>query len=151
MQNQGQGAKIDVLATRNAHGLSAYDLLEMVNVEKVWEAARLRHQRELEHVARQASEAQERERARRVVELGEDLKEIAAAYLGKLGKSLVDKELAGAGGPAALLDDAGIEAFLTGLDKAARLLAGVSKTEEMLRTMRKVVEERRGFFAGGSA
>jgi hypothetical protein len=137
------GAKIDVLATRAGQSLGTYDLLEMINVEKVWEMTRARQQAELDRLAKQAQEAQQREAATHLAALGDDLKEIAAAYLGPLGRSLVEKELVALGGEGALLDDEATASFFAAVERSGRLLAGTSKTNEMVGTMRKEVAERR--------
>ncbi len=137
------GAKIDVLATRSGQDLGTYDLLEMINVQKVWEVTRAKHEAELSRLTKQADETAQRELGKELSALADDLKEVASAYLGKLGRSLIEKELAGAGGNGTLLEESSFGNFIAAVERAARLLTGASKTTEMIETIRKEVAQRR--------
>jgi len=75
-------------------------------------------------------------------ELEDDLKEVAMAYVGKMGASLVEKELNDRGGRRALTDGSRAGAFLAGVEKGAKLLTSISKTREMLETMKNEIAER---------
>jgi hypothetical protein len=77
-------------------------------------------------------------------ELEEDLKEIASAYVGKMGRTLVEKELALLGGRQCLLNKEGITKLLSGLEKSAKLLTSGSKIQEMLKTLDAEISSRTG-------
>lgn len=136
------GAKIDVLSTKSVEELMMYDLLEMVNVRKLWETAR---DLQIAEIARGRIEAEEKARKRVDAELRaleDDLKEVATAYLGKAGAALVGKEIANAGGLQAFLQDEGVEKILKALEKGAKLLTSMTKVQEMIDTIRDEVASR---------
>ncbi|BDV43111.1 PATAN domain-containing protein [Geotalea uraniireducens] len=136
------GAKIDVLSTKSADELMHYDLLEMVNVAKLWESTASRFASEREKIRKEA-QAVDKQQAESVLnELEDDLKEVAMAYVGKMGATLIEKELNDRGGRKALLDAASTTAFLAGVEKGAKLLTSISKTKEMLETMKNEIADR---------
>ena len=136
------GAKIDVLSTRGTDELMHSDLLEMVNVGKVWETALARQAAEVERQRREAQERAWQERDARLRDLEEDLKEVASAYLGKIGRALVEKELAERGGRASLPQAEDVARFLAGVEKGAKLLTSLSKLREMIETMKSEIDRR---------
>ena len=139
------GAKIDVLSTRGTDELMHSDLLEMVNVGKVWETAVARQSAEVERQRREAQERAWQERDARLRDLEEDLKEVASAYLGKIGRALVEKELAERGGRASLPQAEDVARFLAGVEKGAKLLTSLSKLREMIETMKSEIDRRARF------
>jgi hypothetical protein len=130
------GAKLDVLSTKTVEELMDYDLLEMVNVAKLWQSTTSRHANALERVERESQEREIKQQEEQVKAVIEDLKELANAYVGKLGKTLVEKELLEQGGGKCLLDPKGAAAFLLGVERAAKLLISATKLDEMLKVMR---------------
>ena len=76
------GAKVDILSTKSADELMLYDLLEMVNVSKVWDSTKARHQAQLQLQNQEVQERDNRQLDAKLRELEDDLKEIAVAYLG---------------------------------------------------------------------
>lgn len=136
------GAKIDVLSTKSADELMHYDLLEMVNVSKLWDSAFARHSAEMMQFKREGEERDKKQRDARLKELEEDLKEVAVAYLGKMGRTLVDKELGDRGGRECLLNQDEAVKFLAGVEKGAKLLTSMTKLKEMVGTMRNEIAER---------
>lgn len=133
------GAKVDVLSTKSADELMLYDLLEMVNISKVWESTKQRHETQLQIQAKQAEDRSTRQLDAKLIELEDDLKEIAAAYLGKMGRTLVDKEIAVLGGRRSLLDEAQVEKFLAGVEKSSKLLTSLSKLKEMTDVLKQEI------------
>ena len=129
------GAKMDVLVSRPVEQLQSYDLLEVVNLDKIWGAAVRVHEGD-------AEEAQRLRSAARLSALEESLKTIAAEVLGGLGKSLVAKELAGRGGPHCLLEPAAVEGVLSGVERSAKLVAGPSKTRDLIERLRVEVHRQ---------
>ncbi|RNC67563.1 MAG: GTPase-activating protein [Desulfuromonadales bacterium] len=136
------GSKIDVLSTKSADELMHYDLLEMVNVTKLWESTTSRVATERDRIRKEAELVDRQQEDDKLRELEDDLKEVAMAYIGKMGATLVEKELNDRGGRKALLDGGLVTAFLAGVEKGAKLLTGMSKTKEMLETMRNEISER---------
>ncbi|KIE42539.1 GTPase-activating protein [Geobacter anodireducens] len=136
------GAKIDVLSTKSAEELMHYDLLEMVNIAKLWESTTARFSSEREKIRKEAEVVGQQHADDALKELEDDLKEVAMAYVGKMGASLVEKELNDRGGRRALTDGSRAGAFLAGVEKGAKLLTSISKTREMLETMKNEIAER---------
>lgn len=127
------GAKLDVFSTRPPEQLRSYDLLEMVNVDKLWETTVKGHQEQLRKLVADAEGESRREREARLRGTTEALKALAVDGLGKLGASLVDKEL-----PAAdVLSAPGQAAFLQRFEAGAKLLAGASKVKAVVEAMRQ--------------
>lgn len=136
------GAKIDVLSTKSAEELMHYDLLEMVNVVKLWESTSNRFASERDRIRKEAESVERKQEADKLRELEEDLKEVARAYAGRMGAALVEKELNERGGRNSLLEPSLVAAFLTGVERGAKLLTSMSKTREMLETMKSEIAER---------
>ncbi len=136
------GAKIDVLSTKTADELMDYDLLEMVNIDKLWGSTESRYASELNQLKRDGQEREVKERESRLKELEDDLKEVASAYLGKMGRTLVEKELGTVGGRESLLNEDDVTKFLAGVEKSAKLLTSLSKLKEMVTTMKDEIAGR---------
>ena len=129
------GAKLDVLSTKSADELMGHDLLDVVNIAKLWEAATVKHQAALEAKRKEAEERDRKVINGKLAELEEDLKEIVSAYVGKVGRTLVEKELGDQGGRQCLLDKDGLARFMAGIEKGAKLLTSMTKLQEMLKTI----------------
>lgn len=136
------GAKIDVLSTQSADELMDYDLLEMVNIDKLWGSTEARYAAEMNQMKRDGQEREVKERESRLKELEEDLKEVASAYLGKMGRTLVEKELGGIGGRESLQKEESVNTFLAGVEKSAKLLTSLTKLKEMVETMKSEISNR---------
>lgn len=136
------GAKIDVLSTKSADELMDYDLLEMVNVDKLWGSTESRYASEMDQMKREGQEREVKERETRLRELEDDLKEVASAYLGKMGRTLVEKELGAVGGRDSLLNENDVTKFLAGVERSAKLLTSLSKLKEMVTTMKDEIAGR---------
>ncbi len=136
------GAKIDVLATKSAEELMGYDLLEVVNITKLWETATAKQQAVAETKRREAEERDRKAINAKLVDLEDDLKEIVSAYVGKVGRALVEKELGDQGGRQCLLDKDGRARFMAGIEKGAKLLTSMTKLQEMLKTMESEIATR---------
>lgn len=136
------GAKIDVLSTKSADELMHYDLLEMVNIAKLWDSTGSRFATERDKVKKEAEAVDRKQSDEKLKELEDDLKDVAVAYIGKMGASLVEKELGDRGGRAILLNNSLVSEFLSGIERGAKLLTSMSKTREMLETMKNEIAER---------
>jgi hypothetical protein len=138
------GAKVDVLSTKSAEELMGYDLMEVVNITKIWDTAMAKHQAIQESQRKETEERDRKAVNAKLAELEDDLKEIVAAYLGKVGKTLVEKELNDNGGRQCLLDKNGLARFLAGIEKGAKLLTSMTKLQEMLKAMEGEIAARTG-------
>lgn len=136
------GAKIDVLSTKSADELMLYDLLEMVNIDKIWHSTKTRYAAQMEQLSKEAQERDSKQQNERLRELEDDLKEVAVAYLGKVGRTLVDKELSERGGREALLNADEVAKFLAGVEKSSKLLTSLSKLKEMSDLMKNEIFNR---------
>ena len=127
------GAKIDVLSTTADEEQVLVDLMESVDISKLWN-------REVETTASlrlQSAEAEQRTQVSRVKEQREMVfhlfRHAAEAQLGKIGVSLVEKEFE----KVSDLDEANIERFYAAIAKTAKLVAGPSRIEPMLDEMQR--------------
>ena len=136
------GAKLDVLASQNPDQVGGYDILDLVDVDRMWSVISRRHADELARLAQQSLEERRRTRDLLVAKLSEEIKGLAESYLGKVGRSAVGKALESRGGDSVLLGNGSFEAVLTDIETAAKLLTGQTKTMQMLDAIRQRVRER---------
>lgn len=136
------GAKVDILSTKEADELMVHDLMDMLNIPKLWESAKAKYASELEKADVEATEREKKGLNDRLSELEEDLKELGMAYLGKMGRTLVEKELNEQGGRGALTDSGKADAFLAGVEKGGKLLTSITKIREMIDLMRNEITGR---------
>ncbi len=138
------GAKLDVFASKDVTLQQLDDLLEVVNVQRIWDVTVARYAEQLARLSQEA-EAREREaREARLTKLEEDLRTIASGFIGPMGRSLVDKELSARGGRSALIDEASVRPFLAAIEKGARLLTGATQTEKLVAALRTEIATRLG-------
>ena len=138
------GAKMDVLSTRSAEQLQAYDILEMVNVQKMWDASVRANQAQAEALHAKAAQAERARLDATLSSLEETLKTIASECVGPLGRNLVAKELTALGGRSCLVKPDQVLALLAGIEKGARMVAGASKVREMSDRMKAVIDQQVG-------
>ncbi|MDP1830141.1 MAG: hypothetical protein Q8L48_43155 [Archangium sp.] len=138
------GAKMDVLSTRSAEQLQAYDILEMVNLQKVWDASVRANQAQSDALHQKALAAERLQLESSLASLEASLQSIAAECVGPLGKNLVNKELAAQGGRACLMKPDQVVTLLAGIEKGARLVAGASKVREMVERLKAAVTQQLG-------
>jgi hypothetical protein len=131
------GAKVDVLVTREAGVKSLADLMETADIGQLWNDAveeRKRARQEQEKVASRTLEMHESERRQKTRAL---FQRLAQSHLGKIGSSLVEKEFDKLKLNGGQLNEDLLESFYGNLGKAARLVAGPSKIQQMLEEMRR--------------
>jgi hypothetical protein len=138
------GAKMDVMATRPSEQLQGYDILEVVNLQKLWESIVRSRQVEFDKLRASAEEAERSRLEARLIALEQSLKAIAADVLGSVGKSLLAKELAAQGGHSALVHVDKVGAVLVGVEKGARLVAGATKVKELIDRLKAEVLRQLG-------
>lgn len=133
------GAKVDVLVTRDEGEKTLADLMETANIAGLWNKALAERQRlreEQENAASRTLEMRESERRQKTLAL---LQKTAQGHLGKIGASLVEKEFDRLKLNGTQLNEAILSGFYDNLSKAAKLVAGPTKIEQMLEEMRKGV------------
>lgn len=133
------GAKIDICGTRPMEELLRYDLLQMVNLAKLWEAAQLRNaaprQKEQPVSVNAVDDG-------KMAELVDDLQELASAYLSRAGREIIEKRLRDGGGPRLLMDEGRFENFMSQVESDARAVDGDARIDEMMDLMRSEVAGR---------
>lgn len=143
------GARVEVCSTKSVDELMLYDLLQMVNLHKLWETAGARRTLSQPRAASAPairSSLQTGTTAGRsdenLAELVEDLQEVAMAYLSREGRILVNRCIDEAGGNAALLDNDRTEALLKQLEDQARVIDSHARIAEMVDLMRSEIAGR---------
>lgn len=136
------GARVEVCGTRPVEELMQYDLLQMVNLGKLWEISRSR----LASAAPGLQKAGPGEAGiadeEKLRELVDDLHEVATAYLSKAGKELIDRRLAEAGGPSSLLDSAKRHELLEKIGRDAAAIDSEARIDEMVDLMKSEIVGR---------
>ncbi len=136
------GARMDVHATRPAEQLQAYDILEMVNLQKVWDTTVHAHQAKLAQLKAQAEDVERLRLEGKLGGLEEALKVISAEVLGAMGRNLVTKEITDRGGRACLARADQVQGLLANVEKGARLVAGPSKVKDLVDRLRAEVDRQ---------
>lgn len=136
------GALLEVCATKSIEELMHYDLLQMVNLTKLWEAAGEKNAepRKIEPETPAAEEVVVSEA--KLTELVEDLIEVAAAYLSKEGRGVIEINLQATGGSSILFDSAKTEIFLEQVEKDAKIIDGHARIDEMIDLMKSEIAVR---------
>lgn len=136
------GAKIDVCSTRPIEELLQYDLLQMVNLAKLWESAQLRNSAPLQKERPSLKSATVVLDDGKIAELVDDLLELASAYLSRAGREIVEKRLREGGGLSLLLDENKFEHFLSQVESDARTVDSHARIDEMVELMKSEVVGR---------
>ncbi len=140
------GARVEVRSTKPVEELMLYDLLQMVNLHKLWEAARSRDSFTPRSASTPAIQPQTvvppGQHDEKLTELVEDLQEVAMAYLSKEGRALINKCLDEAGGKTALLDSGKTEALLKQIKNGAWNIDSQARIEEMVDLMKSEIAGR---------
>jgi len=144
------GALVEVFSTKSIDELLLYDLLRMVNLPKLWEAASARRTASLPKTV-SAPPVKETppetslpagQNAEKLAGLVEDLQEVAMAYLSKEGRVLINTCIEEAGGSAVLLDNDKTEALLRRIEEGARIIDSHARIEEMVDLMQSEITGR---------
>jgi hypothetical protein len=143
------GARVEVRSTKSVEELMLYDLLQMVNLHKLWEAGVVRRissqPKTASAPARNAppeTVAAVGQSDEKLAGLVEDLHEVAMAYLSREGRVLIDKCIAEAGGPAVLHDNDKTEALLKRIEDEARGIDSHAHVEEMVDLIKSEIAGR---------
>lgn len=145
------GARVEVRSTKPIEELMLYDLLQMVNLHKLWEAACFRRAASGTKAPAPPTPAKEEplqtiaptgKSDEKLAELVEDLKEVAMAYLSREGRTLIEKCINEAGGNSILQDDDKTEALLKKIEDEARAIDSHARIEEMVDLMSSEIAGR---------
>jgi hypothetical protein len=143
------GARIEVRSTKSVEELMLYDLMQMVNLHKLWEAAGARlvsSQPKSAPVAAREILPQTAipvvQNSEKLAELVDDLQEVAMAYLSKEGRVLINTCIDEAGGNAVLLDNVKTEELLRRIEDGARAIDSHARIEEMVDLMQSEIAGR---------
>lgn len=140
------GAKIDLFSTLSAEDLMDVNLLEVTNIQKIWDAAVALHQSEIEKINKDRAERDKKTISLKLAEFEEQIKTIVGEYIGKVGRGVVDKSLSDNGGNSCLIDEAGSVKFLASIEQAAKLLISGTNTKLMLEKLSVVIASAKSEF-----
>ncbi len=135
------GATVEVRSCPPASDLLLHNLLETVNIERLWEAVGKRAAGRVSPApaAPITPPAPANDQLREVVD---DLREIATAYLSRQGGQLIDRLLQDGGGSSLLLDPARTSSFLAATAAALPTLDPEAKVAEIVDLMRSEIAGR---------
>jgi hypothetical protein len=126
------GAKIDLYSTHDIEELMSIDLLEVVNIQQIWDTAILLNQSERDKTSKEREEHDRKIANLKLADLEEQVKAIVVEYVGKVGRGIVDKEVAEQGGNSCLMDETRGAKFLVGVERSAKLLIGAKSIQAMM-------------------
>jgi len=133
------GAKIDLYSTQGIEELMGVDLLEVVNIQKIWDTAISLNQTEKDKTGKEREERDRKIAALKLADLEEQVKVIVTEYVGKVGRGVVDKELADQGGNACLMDETRVVRFIAGIERSAKLLIGATSIKAMMEKLSSAI------------
>ncbi len=136
------GARIEISSTKPLDELMQYDLLQMVNLQKLWEAARIRNAAALPKEAPAVDPSDSALSEHKLLELVDDISEVAAAYLSKAGRTIVEMRIKELGGPLLLLDAEKCALFLAKVEADATAGDSHARIDEMIDLMKSEIAVR---------
>ncbi len=136
------GARIEICSTKPLEELMQYDLLQMVNLQKLWESARTRNAVALPKEFPVAAPSLSTFSDKKLLELVDDISEVAAAYLSRAGRTIVEKRIKEHGGPSQLLDDNARSLFLSLVETDAMANDSHARIDEMIDLMKSEIAAR---------
>lgn len=137
------GARLSVFSTKPIEELMHHDLLQMVNLDKLWTAGMARTSVISSNVQVPPPNPHTAvETEAKLKELVDDLSEVAMAYLSREGREIIEKSLAEIGGAEMLYNDTKSSAFLEMVANDAQALDSQSRTDEMIDLMKSEIAGR---------
>lgn len=125
------GARADLRMINDSDGF-VLDLAGLIDIRALWDASSGNIFATPAPSASEPSQAQPTAAENPpAADLETTIIEIAAQYLGKLGKTLAEKEVLNIGGASALKDPTKMEELVKALEKGAKLLASANKIKDM--------------------
>jgi hypothetical protein len=128
-------AKIDLYITQGVEALMDVDLLEVANIQNIWETCVVRHQSDNAKRSKERDERDQKTVSIKLAELEEQLKTVVFEYIGKAGRGIVDKELSDLGGNSCIVDNSGSTKLLNGIERAAKLLISGTNIKLMMQRL----------------
>jgi tetrahydromethanopterin S-methyltransferase subunit G len=126
--------------------LMGIDLLEVANIQSIWEACLARHQSDNAKINKEREERDQKTVSIRLGELEEKLKGIVAEYIGKVGRGIVDKEIADLGGNSCLVSESGSAKLIIGIERAAKLLISGTNTKLLVQKLTALLNAAKSEF-----
>lgn len=136
------GATIEIRSTPPASDLMLHNLLEMVNIDRLWASAQKRCADQPAPVAIETTAEESTDHQAQLQEIVDDLNEIAVAYLSRQGAAMMERLLTAAGGSATLLDGTKIEVLLADIAREGQVIDPEAKVGEMVDLMRSEIAGR---------
>lgn len=133
------GAKIDLFATQSADQLMDIDLLEVTNIQSIWDNAFEKYLSEKNKAIQERQERDKKAQSVKLNELEEQFKGIVSDHIGKVGRAIVDKELSELGGNSCIIDDIASVTLLAGIERAAKLLISSTNIRTMMEKLSSLV------------
>jgi len=140
------GAKIDLFTTQSVEEIMGINLLEVTNIQKIWDNSVAINQSELEKTSKDRQERDSKLVSVRLYDLEERVKVIVSEYVGRVGRGIVDKELSENGGNSCLTDEAGFVKFLNGVERAAKLLISGTNIKLMVEKLNLAITDAKSGF-----
>lgn len=137
------GARIEISTTKPLDELMQYDLLQMVNLKKLWESAQSRSA--VPHRTENATKpvtAVSSISETKLLELVDDIAEVASAYLSRAGRNIVEKRIKDLGGASLLVDDKKRSDFFAVIVKDAAAIDSDARIDEMIDLMKSEIAGR---------
>lgn len=136
------GARIEICSTKPLEELMQYDLLQMVNLQKLWESATSRSAVSRSKEAPSAGPSISALSELSLLDLVDDISEVASAYLSRAGREIVEKRIKERGGPLQLLDDSKRALFLAQIEADAVVADSHARIGEMIDLMKSEIAGR---------
>jgi len=136
------GARVEICSTKPLEELMQYDLLQMVNLQKLWESASSRNAVPRQKTAPPAGSPASLISEKKLLELVDDISEVASAYLSRAGREIVEKRIREGGGPGQLLDEVKRVLFLSQVEADAMATDSNARIDEMIDLMKSEIAGR---------
>jgi len=136
------GARVEICTTRTLEELLQYDLLQMVNLPKLWESALARSAAARPKALHTAEPPVAPPDEQKLLELVDDIAEVASAYLLRAGRAIVEKRIKEQGGPSLLLDEVKRTRFVAQVEADSIELDSHARIDEMIELMRSEIAGR---------
>jgi len=136
------GARVEICSTKPLEELMQYDLLQMVNLQKLWESASSRSTVSRPKDAPSAGSSLSALSEQGLLDLVDDISEVASAYLSRAGREIVEKRIKERGGPAQLLDHSKRALFLAQIEADAMAADSHARIDEMIDLIKSEIAGR---------
>ncbi len=136
------GAHIEICSTKPLEELMQYDLLQMVNLQKLWETAQSRNSAARRKETPPADSIASVLGEEHLLELVDDISEVASAYLSRAGRTIIENRIRDLGGPSQLLNDAKRTLFLAQIEADAMASDPQVRIDEMIDLIKSEIAGR---------